>query len=485
MEQYFIAAASRRNIIAAAGYWYRIIFAFILVSGCLWVNTVDERTAFVIVALSSLIPGLIWIRGGAAGLPIFPLVAGMHFLYYALPIVRGNTHMQGMIFSPDQVLSAGLTVSIFLTGATLTWAACLRQRVQLVLSHDRPHNNTRLSLIIFSGLILNLVFYLATYAGWTSQLGTFFGTARQISLTAASISCFMLGYARAACNFRGTRFAFACLLVVILVSLSWGSLYLVGGIMLILSSLISYMVASKTVPLKLTIILLAIMAVLHAGKGDMRQKYWVRNTNEFANLSVVGIPNTLLEWAGKGLENVYSDTGSDQTFLERASLLQMVLYVTQASPDPKPFLMGDTYINIPAIMVPRFLYSEKVTAQVSQRQLNIYYGIQTPEAADATAIGWGLIAEAYANFGNFGALGIGLIFGLFSGWLGRLSVGASLLSFKGIISAVTLISLLNIEADLANLVSNLWQAAVASAIFLFVLRFVGRDVPAKTPAKLG
>ena len=74
--------------------------------------------------------------------------------------------------------------------------------------------------------------------------------------------------------------------------------------------------------------------------------------------------------------------------------------------------------------VPRFIEADKPASQVGMDLLNIRYGLLTAEGTATTAIGWGLVAEAYANFGLAGVAAIGIFMGILFGYAGRLSAGA-------------------------------------------------------------
>src|SRR5262249_15257413 len=94
------------------------------------------------------------------------------------------------------------------------------------------------------------------------------------------------------------------------------------------------------------------------------------------------------------------------------------------------------------------------------------------EGAEKTAIGWGLIAEAYANFGYLGVIGVGLAFGLLSGVFERWSNGAQIISLPTLSAIVAMMQLINLEADLAGLVTALWQSLGTAWIFFGLFKFL-------------
>jgi hypothetical protein len=132
--------------------------------------------------------------------------------------------------------------------------------------------------------------------------------------------------------------------------------------------------------------------------------------------------------------------------------------------------------------VPRFLDPDKTFSQAGLALLNIRYGIQTAESNRTTTIGWGIIAEAFANFGYSGVLGAGFLFGALATVFTRWSAGASPLALPTLLSVAALMSMINLEADFAYLVVNLWQALIATLLFFLPLKFLSGGAKQRPPA---
>jgi hypothetical protein len=116
--------------------------------------------------------------------------------------------------------------------------------------------------------------------------------------------------------------------------------------------------------------------------------------------------------------------------------------------------------------------------------LNVHYGLETVEETTVTAIGWGLIAEAYANYGDLGVLAAAICFGLLCGVFTRWSTGRSAVSLPTLAAIVTLASLLNIEVDATALVTALFQSLAAVFIFFGVFRFISGENPPRQQTAL-
>jgi hypothetical protein len=102
------------------------------------------------------------------------------------------------------------------------------------------------------------------------------------------------------------------------------------------------------------------------------------------------------------------------------------------------------------------------------RLLNVYFGFQTLKQTESTAVGWGLIAEAYANFGHLGVIGVALLLGLLCGSLERWSVGAPPISLPSLLAVVTMMQMTNVELDAAAVLTALFQTSAVIAIVFWI-----------------
>jgi hypothetical protein len=285
------------------------------------------------------------------------------------------------------------------------------------------------------------------------------------------VGCFLLGHARAAGLLRGYRWPAALAILASILILSTSSLYLVGGIMMVIIAMTGYAVTAKRVPWISIGVALMFAAVLHAGKAEMRQRYWARGE---APVSLAETPSRLLEWSAAGVTSL---TTSDRSasVVDRAALLHLLLRVQRLAPTYVPYLNGESYALMPYMLMPRFVEGGKIASQAAMRMLNVRFGIQTEQAAQTTSIGWGLIAEAYGNFGNFGVLAVGFLIGIFGGLLTRISEGRPAASILSLIAISGMVMLINLESDLSYFVVNFAQSTGALLIlYLAISSFAAR-----------
>ena len=415
-----------------------------VVLGAVWLDSPEALFAYLSITLAGLAPSVLWFRLGTPGIPVFPAVALMHIVYYAIPILRGNV---GQIsYAPLEILQCGMTVAAFLVMGTISWLVVVRKTHRLRTSRPQFVSGAPLKRIIFLGIGLGILYFVSLYSGLLDWLGSFFGLFRSAVFTATSIACFMLGHARGRGVLRGTNWALAIAGLGMLIIMAWSTLFLVGGAMFFLTAVFGFAITAKRIPWRTLAAAAAIITVFHAGKGEMRQKYWAMNSNSNIEMSVTQVPGLMTEWAYTGLGGLVS-SGDNVLAIDRASLLQLLLRVQRLAPDHVPFLYGETYALLPSLLIPRFLEPDKLASQAGMTMLNIRFGFQTVQAASVTSIGWGLIAEAYANFGYIGVIGIAVFMGSLGGLLTRWSDGAPIISAATLTSIVATMLMINLEQD--------------------------------------
>ena len=130
---------------------------------------------------------------------------------------------------------------------------------------------------------------------------------------------------------------------------------------------------------------------------------------------------------------------------------------------------GATYTIIPRLLVPRILDPDKPHSHQGTAMLNINYGLQSLEETEGTTIGWGLLNEAYANFGLAGVIAIACLLGALFGFIGRLSAGAPLMSFENMVGVTFAVIAIQAEFTMAVFATVLFQSLM---VLLLVLPFL-------------
>ena len=427
-----------------------------------------EPVPYLCVVIPALLPLYLWLTADAPGLPTLPLTAALSIIYYAVPVLRGEVADQ----DPEQVLYATVSVGSFLVSATISYWLLLQpaRRRQLRGSFEGT-GGSHTAELAFISLGIGIGFYVATYAGWLDWLGSYDGLFRAITLSFGSIGCYLVGSARAQNRLRGERWLAALLCLGVITALSINGLLLVGAAVNLLGAILGYVVTARRIPWMTLAIAFGVISVFQAGKAEIR-------ANQDAPVSLTGLPGTVLEWFADGVNVLWS--GARQTdALERATLLWIVIRVENSTPDLVPYLGGETYELLPQIILPRFIEPEKMRSQAGLNLLGVRYGLQTLDAADRTTIGFGPVAEAYANFGFTGVLAVGALFGALCGVITWFGAGASAISARMLMSIVATSALLNVEADLSYLIVTMAQGVVGVGIAMSLAPIVKTFAPAR------
>jgi hypothetical protein len=467
----------------------RFLFVALAIALLLLSLFAQDSIAYLCVTVPVLMPTFLWVNYGAFGIPVLPVVAALYYLYYALPLIVGSTLE---IYKTSELVWATLSVGLFLTAAALAalpflgamrpkagpaparraarYARSIKERSlrNIVLLDD-------LYRLIFLGLAVGLAFNAAIAAGQLGFLGSFSGVVRACVFPLTYVACYLTGYARGRGLLRGQRWLLACGGVLAVTAFSMSSLFLVGGVMNIAAVMLGYVLGTKRLPWATIALVFVVLSILNAGKGDVRDIYWERDSQTVRNASLTQIPGMMTDWFVAGLSNIGSTARrGNPTLLERTSLLHMVLAVQEATPRVIPYLEGETYAMLPAMLVPRFLQPDKIESQAVLNLLSVRYGRETVEDTTKTTIGWGMVAEAYANFGDFGVVVVGALFGALCGFLMRLSATAGPTSIAMLTAIASTLTLCNVESDFSYTMVTLFQTVAGVCIFAALPRMRAR-----------
>ncbi len=444
----------------------------LVVLGFVWGKSLEQLVAYLVLLCAAVLPSLLWLRMGAPGIPVLPAVGLAYIPYFAWPMLSGNETT--LAYTNWEMARSGLTVALYLITASIAW--------RLIASKARTYGETasertdwsRATRLLLVGIAAGLLFHVGAISQSLGWAGPYFGLVRSVALTFSTVACFLTGITRAKGVLRGKAWGAAIAGVGMLIALSWSSLFLVGGMIYALATTLGYVIVAKRVPWLAVGAILVAVTILHAGKSEMRDRYWGDSMRSWA-ISPDEVPALAAEWVGTGLSVIASgDVGA--SVIDRTSLLQMMLRVQSETPDRVGFLEGETYALLPATLVPRFIDADKPASQVGMDLLNIRYGLLTLEGAASTAIGWGLVAEAYANFGYYGVVAVAALLGACCGALLVWSANAELVSVPTLISIATLMLLLNLELDFVALFTSIYQSIGAVLISYTALKMFAKPV---------
>ena len=457
-----------------------------------------DPVAYLCVTVPVLIPIFLWVSYGAFGVPVLPLIATLFYLYYAMPLLVGDTLR---IYKPSDLIWATLSVGYFLLAAAVAawpFLAPPRKKSRTAAFTGRASRYVRsvkerslrniafvddLNRLIFVGLTVGILFNAAAAAGKLGSLGSFAGLLRACVFPLIYVACYLTGFARGTGLLTGRRWLFAFGAFAAITALSMSSLFLVGGAMNIAAVVLGYIMGTKRIPWAGMIAAFALLSILNAGKGTVREMYWARDSQTVRNASLMQVPAMMADWFVEGVSSIGSAAASPHSpsLLERTSLLHMVLAVQEATPKIIPYLEGETYQMLPQMLVPRFLEPDKIESQAVLNLLSVRYGRESTEDTAKTTIGWGMVSEAYANFGNLGVMTVGAVFGLLCGLLMRLSATAGPTSVAMLIAIASTLTLCNLEGDFSYIMVTLFQTIAGVCMFAVLPRIRSRRLATANP----
>ncbi len=230
-----------------------------------------------------------------------------------------------------------------------------------------------------------------------------FSILRSMQDAAKLATGFVLGYAIGGRYIAGAKTVFVVCGWIWLFTLSLASLLLSSAAGLTIAIAAGLYLGSGRIPWKYMICVLTAVSFFNYSKHEMRAKYW---ENRIGSLQLQDMPKYFGEWSLLTVEKMFGDQvtkrrDKTQGLLERVSTLQMLLYVQRmVQSQSATVLNGATYAMIPELLVPRVLWPNKPRTHEGQVLLNTHFRQQTRSETFVTYIAWGLIAEAYGNFGS-------------------------------------------------------------------------------------
>jgi len=458
--------------------------------------------AFSLIATGAIIALRVWTANGI-GVPLMPMIAVQQLAVNTVPIL--NNHEILTQYSQSQVTAAGVEVLVFLCALSFAWLMGLRlmrpapPRAYALIGIDREGAGglARMGFIFVS---VATVYLVLQSLGYTHMLLS--------SLPSGSSSVIMaVVSAASACGFfllamlvgsrsvsMTARIAFWTLMATNCL-LSASSLLLSSAAIVVFAVWIGLFWGTGRIPWRFTLITLVTISFFNTGKYAMRGRYWETTEEENrAAFDLFQLPSFYAEWGRASFQtflandNATEDViagrraapkatlGREQSLLDRLNNLQNILYVIHAVQEEDiPTLGGKTYAVIPPLLVPRILWPSKPRTHEGQVMLNVHFGRQLDvESTFKTYVAWGLLAEAYGNFGAIkGTLLLGLVLGLCFAWAENFTALKPLLSTEGFVAFIIFSGLANsYEMVSSVLVTAIFQSVipVIAATFPFVRR---------------
>ena len=429
----------------------------------LWAKTedfVNRLQALTILFLGAL-PALLWAKSEQKRFPLIEVFFLTTINSYALPLLNGHADLK--LYSTETITTSAWIVISFQSALLITYhivgGTPKRGRfwTEELLTADACRYLNYGTVINTLYLIESIYFDLLPPDLNSILRAICFG----IGIVCTFVTAQLWGLGKLSPSER----SFFIVNLVIQTVMQLTSLFLVGALSTIILCLLGYVTRKRKVPVVLVGIILLFTALLHNGKPQMREKYW-HTDGPNQTPSITELPGFFAEWIGYSLNPPeLGEDPSNQTMtsklIQRTSLFQMVCLVAENTPKNYPFLDGDTYSDIIAQFVPRFLWPGKPTGLLSTYKLSIYYGLQSEEGTAQTTIAFGQVAEAYANFGFFGVIGLGVFIGVFYKKAQTWAADSPMISYPGILLVILMAWSFQNEFTLSVWLASLYQSCIA------------------------
>lgn len=420
------------------------------------------------IGVTCMYPVYLWCANRARGMPVYPFFSLTYLWTFCLPLLSENPNV--LQYPPQKHLSAAICVVIFLASGTWVWMRLVRRPTRPLPVYSLPANGAENLFIsmVGAGAILNMY----VMGNWTFIPANLFTIVRGIVLGLSFLGIFILAYRCGEGTMSPLKQRIFFLLLCANIISSAAALVLKTALTLFLLSTIAYVIGGRKLPGLPVVLGLIALLPLHYGKHEMRHKYWTLDGPRYVQPSEY--PAWFQEWFSYAGENInaepdpYEEKEKKESFIERSSVIHMLMLAQARIPNPYPHLNGSTYAIIPGLFMPRALQPNKPRSHEGTHMLNIHIGRQTYEDTIMTTIAWGILPEAYANFGVAGCAGIGGFLGLFYGGVTRWAMKKPAFSFR------TMMCVLILSFALA---STEWTAGVyAASLFQSTVPIVGIKV---------
>jgi hypothetical protein len=442
-----------------------------------------------LIAVGACIALATWRKAGS-GLPLMPMIVLQHVLVYGLPLLV----MQETISSyPVEFFTkAGVELLVFFLSLAAAWRMGiylfpLARPICYGLHEFQKGGAEKLNRIGFGLIVFTFVYQVLDHTG---ILGMFlnmlpYGVFPIVwAVVSAAGSCgffivsLLLGGGRVSAT--GTVFFWVLLAANCMISAS--SFLLSSALIMVITVVIGLFWSRGRVPWFYVTIVLLLFSFLNIGKVVMRHRYWGEaGADQLPEFTLDEIPDHYVEWFGVSYDCVMGNDVKDydepavsedkpeekQSLLERVNNMQNLLFVIDAMETHhiEP-LHGETYTIIPKLLIPRFLWPDKPGTHEGQVLLNVHFGRQDLISTKSTFVAWGLLPEAYGNFGPIaGSLFLGTVLGLLCSWMEQYTANKLVISVEGFVTFTIFLGM----ANSFELVASVLVTAIEQSIIPIVM----------------
>ena len=473
--------AQRVRVVVNRGYWPTITLLFLGIARIAYHDGGVAALSFALISLGCGLSLAVW-RHKGIGLPLVPMFALQQLIAYGLPLITGHEIVRE--YSDEYVARAGLEVSVFLGCLAGSWRLGMQafspSRPLCYALHGLASRGLEgLSRIGFYLITASTGFILLQGVGLTDFVYTLLPAGSSSIVTALLAAVSTCGFFLASISIGKTETSFwrKAVFVGLLVAnflISSSGLLLSSSTIVIGSVVVGLFWGTGRIPWLAIAVMLLTLSFLNLGKYPMRERYWSAEGDRGDIVTLAEIPARYSEWAQASVDVLLAppDNGSawskpqaqtSYSLSERVNNLGNLLYVIDAMDEKRiPPLYGETYELILPLLVPRILWPDKPRTHEGQVLLAVHFGRQELAATFTTYIAWGLLPEAYGNFGPLaGSIILGAFLGLFFAWIENATARKTVLSVEGFVGFAFFLSMASsFEMVSTTLVTSQFQAMV-------------------------
>ena len=398
-----------------------------------------------------------WLRNGLSSIPLLPVFILQQSIIYSLPMVVQDEAF--LKTSERTLLSSSFAICLFILALIGGWSygKTIVKRPPpsrfVLLSSHLKRDRTRILQVGLSLLLFGFLFNIFNRTGllhailpdeFIGLLAILRAGADASTLLGATISGMFLALKPK--DIWTWSFA---LLVIANIGFSLIDFRLAAASTIIISTAAGLSLAKRRVPWVFLISAFLIFGFLNQSKFIMRDRYWEGDAT-WVDVPLKEIPKLYREWFStsakmftgngdsfkKSIVAKTSSVDSGQSIIERIDNLQNLIWAVDAVQEKNiPVLNGKTYLLVPKLLFPRFLWKDKPRVHEGQVLLNLHFQRQfSVKQTERTYIAWGALPEAVGNFGIvFGPALIGLLIGIFLGLIEKISIHQRFFSIEGLL----------------------------------------------------
>jgi len=437
----------------------------LLVTGLLWYSSPYDLTLAEVTAafLLSWLPWASyrnWDRGERKEIPFFALLAGVYWLFYAVPLFWG-THETISVAGRRALSEGAITAALYLAvaGVVALWAGIrLAARFRWLPAigvdvSDAPGLRRYLQMILILATLIK-VFVPITAGG---QGGRQIIINFENMVPTVSFAVFLRYYLRRRASGFEKLLILGYVFIGLIVGMSSG--WLGSFVGLGITCVVVYTYERREFPLRAALIVIPIILFFQPAKTAFRERYW-------SGEPTASYSERIVFW-GETSWNMWDHAIADKTgeqsklladaTLSRLSLLEQTANIIELTPSRVPYQYGHLYSYMAITFIPRFLWPEKPSANEANRWYQVSYGLTLPRELSHVSIAVGTLAESYISFGWLGPLLIMFPLGVFLGSVQRIVLHADSGLLLSSLGAVMVPQLLTVETQLVEYVAGLAQ----------------------------